>query len=314
MPHVENAKTYFVYKIQSDIPHIGMYVGVTTRPKARKGEHWKNSSGAKLRAAISLYGADRFDFTVIEEYNSLEDALNGEKFWIRELNTGWPNGLNVLGTGEGAYSKVSYEHVKDNRTKGLIKRWSDNEKRLKQSETLKRVMNSEEVKKASSEAAKKRWADPAYRAKQAEAKVNSNYKHSDETKKKLGDIRRKIYRDKHGEPKGRPTKYGSVKNGEITRTELAALCMTPDVRKKVSDTWESNRDKNVEIIRKTNQIHNKDPEVIKKRSEGLKRYFKAHGAPKMSEEAKKRMSDSQKQRWAKIKAAKAAGATHACLP
>ena len=293
-------QTYYLYKIECDVPDVGAYIGFTTRPEAREYEHRRGSSGAKLRAAMKLYGQERFTFNVIDECDSEEKARALEIEYMHSHGTVWPKGLNVVGGGKGIYSTESYENVKSHKTKGLIERWSNNENRRKQSETLKHVMNSPAVKKASSEAAKLRWANPEYRAAQKAAREGVDRSHSEETKKKLSEIRKRIFREKFGEPKGVSRKFGSVANGDFTWSDIARMKITPESTAKRVASWQANRDANLEKIRASNAKHNSDPEIIAKRLEGRKKFYETNKRKPVSDETRAKMSESQTSRYRKI--------------
>lgn len=291
----------YIYKIDCCVEGVGSYIGRTNNVERRWGEHKSNSSGRKLVKAIKKYGKDCFIINVLETCDNIEQAKQAELFYMRECNTIWPAGLNVVGGGEGIYSTESYEHVKDARTKGLVERWSSEANRERQSKTLKAKMNSPEIKQQSSEAAKRRWADPEYRKKQAEALERNPRTHSEATRKKMSESRKRVAAEKGLTPGGKKPKYGSVKNGEITRKEIVALILTPEERERQRILKLKHRDVTVKNATEMSKKYNKDPETIAKRAAGLQRYYALHGKPPVTQETRDKMSLSHTVIWAKMK-------------
>ena len=64
--------------------------------------HYSKSSTCKyIHEAINEYGPENFVIEEIEQGNSREDLNEKEKYWIRELNSLFPNGYN---NDKGGYS------------------------------------------------------------------------------------------------------------------------------------------------------------------------------------------------------------------
>lgn len=88
------------------------YVGLTKRQAVSRWRNhiWsseRNSSACPLLSrAMDKYGADAFDFAVIDIAESCKQLAHKERFWIKELNTLAPNGYN-LSTGGYIGSDVS---------------------------------------------------------------------------------------------------------------------------------------------------------------------------------------------------------------
>ena len=77
------------------------YVGLTRRSvlKPRINEHISSSrrgvgKHTTLAHAMREHGEGSFDFRVVERVDSLEALSAAEKYWIKKLNTTWPNGYN----------------------------------------------------------------------------------------------------------------------------------------------------------------------------------------------------------------------------
>lgn len=84
----------YIYKIVNKITEE-TYVGATTRiMRLRIKDHRKdvkNNSKMRIHIAIREFGWENFRIEIIEETDDLE---NRERFWIKELNTLYPNGYN----------------------------------------------------------------------------------------------------------------------------------------------------------------------------------------------------------------------------
>ena len=73
------------------------YIGQTTKNvNIRWNDHCRPySECVKLSNAIQKYGKDAFEFTVLEECETLDQLNEREVHWIKELNTLSPNGYNL---------------------------------------------------------------------------------------------------------------------------------------------------------------------------------------------------------------------------
>lgn len=280
---------WFLYRMRCLIDGVGDYFGITTRPFQREAEHRRKSSGHKLRAAIELYGEENFVYEVICRCGSEVDARQMERDAIREFNTGWPNGLNVMSSGPGAFK----EHYEDRR-KVQISAWADEQKRKRHSERLLAAMNTPDAKMRNSLAAKRRWADPEYRRKHVEA--GKRLRHTEETKQKLREIKRTASAARGG-PKGKPRKLPGLNASERGK----AVAARPDVQRQIRETWEKNRERNLKAVRAANAVHNSDPAIIAKRTAGIKKAYQKKPRRPVSEDAKKRMREAHLARWAKIR-------------
>ena len=91
-----------IYKIESRLDGK-IYVGQTQRTlKERISEHMR---GGRRRSyidrAIKTHGIENFTVEVIEECSTVEELNEREIFWIRELNSRYPNGYNLTSGGNG---------------------------------------------------------------------------------------------------------------------------------------------------------------------------------------------------------------------
>ena len=90
-----------IYLIKNRINTL-VYVGQAINSKERFISHCKPSSAKNnnsiIDKAIQKYGANNFWFEVIE--NQVEDYNEKEKYWIKKLNTIYPNGYNLQSGGD----------------------------------------------------------------------------------------------------------------------------------------------------------------------------------------------------------------------
>lgn len=114
-------------------------------------------SGRNFKKAIKKYGRENFTREILKECETIEEARNLEVFYIEKYKTLSPNGYNFHPTG-GPTNKGGF--------------------------------HSEETKRKMSEAAKKRWGKKEEREKQSKRLCSLNLTHTEEFKKKIGDIQR----------------------------------------------------------------------------------------------------------------------------
>ena len=157
------------------------YVGQTTeRVGKRWNAHCKSYSGStKLKNAIQKYGRDAFEFTVLEECETVEQLNVREDFWIAELKTLSPNGHNLYSGGN------------------TNKRASEETKR-KLSATRKGIVFSEETLKKMSDAAKIKIITPETRKKMGDCLRGRKRTPEDIEKMKIGRIKAKLRRLENG--------------------------------------------------------------------------------------------------------------------
>lgn len=81
-----------------------MYVGQTTNLPCRK-HNWKTLdkpySNKVIDSARIEYGLDNFTFEILKECNSKEELDEWERYYIKKLNTRYPNGYNMCDGGKG---------------------------------------------------------------------------------------------------------------------------------------------------------------------------------------------------------------------
>lgn len=97
----------FIYILENDV-NSKLYVGQTLDLEKRKRTHFSDSSRTwAIKAAIEKYGADNFDFVILEACFSEEELNRKERHWIRNLKTIAPFGYNLKEGGKsGRPSKI----------------------------------------------------------------------------------------------------------------------------------------------------------------------------------------------------------------
>ncbi len=106
-----------VYKIEN-IVNGKIYVGQTKKSLEKRIEQHKHSKNSCIGKAIQEYGFENFVYSAIEVCDSAEELNEREKFWIRELNSKFPNGYNMTNGGEGV---KGFSH----KTKKFLKNFSE---------------------------------------------------------------------------------------------------------------------------------------------------------------------------------------------
>lgn len=78
------------------------YIGITTKSlEKRWNTHVKENAGFAIHNALRKYGKDGFDFLLLEEVKSWQEACEKEKAYIKSFNTKSPYGYNLTNGGEG---------------------------------------------------------------------------------------------------------------------------------------------------------------------------------------------------------------------
>mgnify|MGYP003226050423 FL=1 len=100
-----------IYVIKNRINNL-VYVGQAINSAERFIAHCKPSSivsgNSIIDKAIQKYGANNFWFEIIEQ--QVENYNEREKYWIKELNTIYPNGYNIQQGGEEPPVYYGIEH------------------------------------------------------------------------------------------------------------------------------------------------------------------------------------------------------------
>jgi group I intron endonuclease len=149
------------------------YVGLTSNVERRYNQHRKTSSRAvAFCLAIKKYGFENFEFLILKENISLEEAKLFERQFVKELNSMAPNGYNRT---EGGDSAV--KHTKETIEKIIEKNriW-----RLTNDHPMKGKIHSKESKDLMRESALNRTNYPS-----GELHWNFGMKHKKSTKEKM---------------------------------------------------------------------------------------------------------------------------------
>lgn len=94
------------------------YVGISCEFETRKKKHIRNSKNPKscyaFQHAINKYGSENFKWEILEEHDNLDDANDGEQFFIAYLSTLFPNGYNLTPGGHcGAILESTRERIRE---------------------------------------------------------------------------------------------------------------------------------------------------------------------------------------------------------
>jgi group I intron endonuclease len=109
---------HFVYVIENKITGK-LYVGQTICPKNRRKQHFSRTPHGNplLDRAVLKYGRANFDFSTIEELETLEEANSREAYWITYLRTLVPGGYNLKEGGEAGGPDSLETRLKKSRSK-----------------------------------------------------------------------------------------------------------------------------------------------------------------------------------------------------
>lgn len=104
----------YIYKIQNKI-NGKVYIGKTINYRARWRDHIARERDTAIHRAISKYGPDNFDFSVIEFTNNLSER---EEYWISyydSYHTGYNCSLGMDGGSPTQLLKIidDYEEIKE---------------------------------------------------------------------------------------------------------------------------------------------------------------------------------------------------------
>jgi len=184
-----------VYKVTNKISG-NVYIGQTIKSlEDRKQQHIKSIETGKTHFYNTLrsYGEDNFLWEVIDTAKSKKELNKKEIHWINEYDSK-NNGYNMVDGGTGGYNE---EAVKANRKK-KGKKWED-------IYTPEGLLVMQEVSKQLGiklgEISKNRTAEEKIRIARmgADALNNSDYQHTEETKKKISDAQIGItYEERYG--------------------------------------------------------------------------------------------------------------------
>ena len=176
------------------------YVGQTIHSAEKRfAEHCKPSETTcrLLNRAIKKYGKEAFEFSVLEEVETLSELDAREIYWIKQMNTLTPNGYNLNGggNGKGGVSQETREKLRES----MIGKF-DGEKnpffgRHHTDETRKRMSENHWDMRGANNPNYGKTFSPETKLKLSQSKSGENHpcygKHlSEETKQKIGAANR----------------------------------------------------------------------------------------------------------------------------
>jgi len=260
------------------------YVGqVITRRLKKRQKDWDNLNqpyaGNVINNARKKYGVDAFDFEILKECDDKELDF-WEKYYVKELNTKVPNGYNMTDGGDGMKGYSPSEE-----TRNKLSKANKGRKMPPRSEEHKKNLSESHKGRKASEAAKKKMSEKRkgenngmygkHHSEETKQKIRikaKGRKASEETKEKMSEIRKGR---KHTQKT--KNKISEAQKGE--KNHMYGKHLSEEAKKKIGDAergekhW--NYGKHLSI-----ETKNKISESAKGR--------------KASEEAKRKMSESQK--------------------
>ena len=232
-------RIYTIYQILNKV-NQKVYIGITTRdnPIDRWNEHLNDYSRLDfiLYRAMRKHGIENFEFSVLEQTDSLETLKKLEMRYIQEYNSCGSNGYNMTLGGDGLFG---YEHSKETKRKiseaNTGKTFSEEHKR-KLSEARKNCIQSEETKRKISQSLKgaNNPMHGASRSEETKRKISQSKKgkstgpHSEETKRKMSEAKRGANNPMYGKTISEENKR---KISEATKRRI----FSEDARRKISE-------------------------------------------------------------------------------
>ena len=252
--NLQDSDRFIVYKHTNKI-NGKSYIGITKRTIEQR-VHDGYAGSRHFDNAISKYGWENFETTILEENLTCDEACSKEKYYIEKYDS-INNGYNleeggIYGTINpetrklmsermigNTYSKnqVYSEEAKKHVSEGLRKFYSDPvksaEARRKLSEANKGKVVSEETRRKRSEALKGRKFSEETIKKMKEAARNR--KVSEETKKKLSDAQKRRFNNDIERVKLSKANKGKKRTPEqIEHYRQAALNRTKEHQDKIN--------------------------------------------------------------------------------
>ena len=258
-------KTGCIYRIwRGDMSYIGQ---TRQDPQTRIRAHFKQGGSPRLDNAIRKYGADEFQYEILEADIPADALSEREIYWIQHFNSVSPNGYNLTHGGEGGTPSLETRYKISEAHKSKI---ISEATRRKLSESLKGKPKSAEHRRKISEANLGKWQPDSAVRRTAEAnrgkplsaehrrklsEANKGKSPSAETRRKISkalkgrspwnkgkphsaETRRKISEIKKGKPsplRGRPLSVEhKQKIAAIHRRRIAKLQQGTAVERKDS--------------------------------------------------------------------------------
>ena len=149
-----------------------LYVGSATNFNNRWIRHRSDLNTNKhhnihLQRAWKKYGADSFEFVILESVEKLENLISREQYYIDLHKSADPNiGYNIAPI---AGSSLGIKHTKETKQKHSeiqIKRYKNSEERKKTGDASRKAWQKDGMKEAASKRMTERWADESNREAQ----------------------------------------------------------------------------------------------------------------------------------------------------
>ena len=83
-----------------------IYVGQTVRSLKKRIREHKNNTKSLIGRALHKYGEENFVWVILEECDSREQLDEREIYWIKTLNTKFPNGYNLTDGGNSSTKSI----------------------------------------------------------------------------------------------------------------------------------------------------------------------------------------------------------------
>lgn len=115
-----------IYRAQNKI-NGKIYIGQTSNLSKRISCHLCGKT--YFSDALRKYGVKSFDFSIVDSADTKELLGEKEKYWIKSLNSMYPNGYNLTSGGEEAYTyseetrrkmserKIGFHHSEETKKK-----------------------------------------------------------------------------------------------------------------------------------------------------------------------------------------------------
>lgn len=104
-----NGRIGYIYQIsfaKTPLKYVGQTkVSIEERKRGHLYDAFKKGSQAEVHKFIRKYGPESFQIKAIEEDLNQEELDDKEKYWIKEMNTLTPNGLDMRDGGSGGGNK-----------------------------------------------------------------------------------------------------------------------------------------------------------------------------------------------------------------
>lgn len=170
---VKVVNSMFVYCILN-LVNLKCYIGKANNPSARWVNHkWRasNESSYAVHCAIRKYGEESFLFYVVKEYNSEQEAYDGEVALIQQYGSTvdeWGYNMTKGGEGFSLCPSMRQKHLDvmtsaEHREKLSVaqkKLWQDPDFREKQIHSLSERRRTPQARHRQSEIFKELWATP----------------------------------------------------------------------------------------------------------------------------------------------------------